>query len=283
MIKVILVPLDGTDHSAAILHTALVVARRFDAHIKVVHVRGHTSEPYMFSSVPKAFRDEYLKMTNQEIDQVADRIKQQFNDFCAEAKIKKTRQVNTREVSASLHLLEGNSQSVLGHESRLADVVAMSRPVKHRLGGSSVGEMHEQLMLNSGRPVMIVPPDWDAKRVDHAAIGWNDSVEASRTVSMTLPWLRKMKKVTVLGSKKREAQAGELVAYLKSHGCKSDSYILSSRSSNVGKTMLKACNRVGAEFLVVGGFSHTRTRQRLFGGVTSHLLANTNVITVMAH
>jgi len=34
---------------------------------------------------------------------------------------------------------------------------------------------------------------------------------------------------------------------------------------------------------VVGGFSHTRTRQRLFGGVTSHLLSNTNIITVMAH
>ena len=265
------------------LTNELVVARRFDAHIKVLHVRGHTSEPYMFSSVPQAYRDDYMKLANQEIDTVAARIKQQFDDFCAEGKVKKTRTVNTREVSASLHLLEGNPQAVLEHESRLADVVALSRPVKHRLGGSGVGELHELLMLHSGRPVMIVPPNWEAKRVDHAAIGWNDSVEASRTVSMTLPWLRQMKKVTVMGSKKREIQAGELVAYLKSHGCKAEAHILSSRSSNIGKTMLTACARVGAEFLVVGGFSHTRARQRLFGGVTSHLLSHTNVITVMAH
>jgi nucleotide-binding universal stress UspA family protein len=47
--------------------------------------------------------------------------------------------------------------------------------------------------------------------------------------------------------------------------------------------MLVSCGEIGAEFLVVGGFSHTRTRQRLFGGVTSHLLSNTNIITVMAH
>jgi nucleotide-binding universal stress UspA family protein len=47
--------------------------------------------------------------------------------------------------------------------------------------------------------------------------------------------------------------------------------------------MLEACDEIGAEFLVVGGFSHTRTRQRLFGGVTSYLLGNTDVITVMAH
>ncbi len=283
MIKIILVPLDGTDHGAAVLPTALVVAKRFDAHIKVVHVRGHSSEPYMFSGVPKAFRDEYMKLTNQEIDAVAERVKQQFSDFCTAGKVKKTRQVNTKEISASLHMLEGNPQAVLEHESRLADVVALSRPVRHRLGGASVGEMHELLMLHSGRPVMIVPPDWDAKRVDHAAIGWNDSVEASRAVSMTLPWLQQMKKVTVLGSKKRESQAGELVAYLKLHGCKAESHILSERSTNIGKTMLNACNKIGAEFLVVGGFSHTRTRQRLFGGVTSHLLAHTNVITVMAH
>ena len=283
MIKVILVPLDGTEHSATSLPTALVVARRFDAHIKVVHVRGHASEPYMFSSVPKTFRDDYLKLTQKEVDNVSSRVKQQFDDFCAEGKVKKTRGVDTREVSASLHVLEGDPQTVLEHESRLADVIALSRPVRHRLGGASVGEMHELLMLHSGRPVMIIPPDWDAKRVNHAAIGWNDSVEASRAVSMTLPWLRQMKKVTVLGSKKRETQAEELVAYLKWHGCKADSYILSSRGSKTGKTMLNACGNIGAEFLVVGGFSHTRTRQLLFGGVTSHLLAHTNLITVMAH
>ena len=38
MIKVILVPVDGSDHSAEVLDTALVIAKRFDSHIKVVHV-----------------------------------------------------------------------------------------------------------------------------------------------------------------------------------------------------------------------------------------------------
>ena len=100
---------------------------------------------------------------------------------------------------------------------------------------------------------------------------------------MTLPWLVQMKKVSVLASKKRETEGGELVEYLKRHGCKAEVQLLSSRSSNVGKAMLSTCNRIGAEFLVVGGFSRTRIRQRFFGGVTSHLLSHTNVITVMAH
>jgi nucleotide-binding universal stress UspA family protein len=91
-----------------------------------------------------------------------------------------------------------------------------------------------------------------------------------------------MKKVTVVVSKKREASAAEVVEYLKRHGCKADHFTISG-GGNVGKKMLEACDDIGAEFLVVGGFSHTRTRQRLFGGVTSYLLGNTDVITVMAH
>ena len=140
-------------------------------------------------------------------------------------------------------------------------------------------------MLRSGRPVMIVPPspEWQAHKVDHAAIGWNDSVEASRALSMTLPWLAQMKKVTVLVSKKREGDVEDVVRYLKRQGCKAGHHIITGRGSSVGKKMLENCKDIGAEFLVVGGFSHARTRQRLFGGVTSHLLANTDIITVMAH
>ena len=285
MIKIILVPVDGSERSAEVLDTALVIAKRFDAHIKVVHVRERAGEPFMFSGMPAAYREEYAKVSNRAADEVVDRVKQQFNGFCKENKIKVTRKPSAaREISASLHIHEGNPEAVLDRESRLVDVIAMSRPTKHRIGGPGVGELHESLMLHSGRPVLIVPPtsEWKAHRADHAAIGWNDSVEASRALGMTLPWLVQMKKVTVLVSKKREAGVGEVVDYLKRHGCKAD-YHLISGGGNVGKKMLAACGEIGAEFLVVGGFSHTRTRQRFFGGVTSHLLANTNIITVMAH
>jgi nucleotide-binding universal stress UspA family protein len=210
-------------------------------------------------------------------------VREQFKDFCKQNKVKVTRKPSSvKQVSASLHLLEGNAGDVLDRESRLVDVIAMSRPTQHRLGGRGVGELHERLMLHSGRPVLIVPPDWQPHRVDHAAIGWNDSVEASRALAITLPWLVQMKKVTVVVSKKREAGVGEVVEYLKRHGCKADYHAISS-GGNVGKKMLEACDEIGAEFLVVGGFSHTRTRQRLFGGVTSYLLGNTDVITVIAH
>ena len=286
MIKIILVPLDGSQRSVDVLDTALVVANRFDAHIRAVHVRQHSGEPFMFSEIPEAFRKNLVELNDKAVDSVVEAVQQQFNDFCARSGVKKLRKPNTRnEVAASLEVFEGNPETVLSRESRLVDVIAMSRPTRHRLGGGGVGELHEVLMLRSGRPVMIVPPspEWQAHRVDHAVVGWNDSVEASRALSMTLPWLAQMKKVTVLVSKKREESADEVIRYLKRHGCKASHQLITGRGANVGKKMLESCADLGAEFLVVGGFSHTRTRQRFFGGVTSHLLANTNIITVMAH
>lgn len=282
MIKIILVPLDGSDRSAEVLDTALVIAKRFDAHIKAVHVRERSIEPF---NLPAAFRAEYTKMSGRAIDEVVDNVRKQFNSFCNIHKIKVTKKSSaTNEISASLHVLEGDAEAVLDREARLVDVIAMSRPTKHRVGGPGVGELHESLMLHSGRPVLIVPPaeDWTPRRADRAAIGWNDSVEASRALCMTLPWLMQMKKVTVLVSKKREESAADVVDYLKRHGCKADHHVITG-GGNIGKKMLEACSEIDAEFLVVGGFSHARTRQRFFGGVTSHLLAHTNIITVMAH
>lgn len=286
MIKIILVPVDGTERSADVLDTALVIANRFDAHIKVVHVREHASEPFMFSGMPASYREEFARMSSKAIDSVVATVRAQFNTFCEQGGVKITRKPSTsQEITASLHVLEGDAETVLDRESRLVDVIAMSRPTKHRIGGTGVGELHESLMLHSGRPVLIVPPtpEWKAHRVDHAAIGWNDSVEASRALCMTLPWLAQMKKVSVLVSKKREQGVGEVVDYLKRHGCKADYHVLSGGGTNVGKKMLGTCAEIGAEFLVVGGFSHTRARQRLFGGATSYLLTNTDIITVMAH
>ena len=204
MIKIILVPMDGTERSADVLDTALIIANRFDAHIRAVHVREPSHEPFMFSEMPASYRKEYLKMTGQAVDTVVDGVQKQFNDFCERAGIRKVKRPGMSvQISASLLLLKGDAENQLARESRLADVVAMSRPTLHRIGGPAVGQLHESLMLRSGKPVLIVPPkaEWTPHKVDHAAIGWNDSVEASRALAMTLPWLSQMKKVSVLVSK----------------------------------------------------------------------------------
>ena len=283
MIKIILVPVDGGERSAEVLDTALVVASRFDAHIKVVHVREAGNEASFFAEMPTSLREEFVKLNREMTASAIDTVREQFKSFCENNRIPVTgKPSSAKQVSASLHILDGDVRAILEHESRLVDVIAISRPARLRAGGPGLGELHESLMMHSGRPMLIVPPEWKAHRANHAAFGWNDSVEASRALALTLPWLTQMKKVSVLASRKREAGALEVMDYLKRHGCRVDHHVFTG-GGNVGRKMLATCNEIGAELLVVGGFSHTRTRQRLFGGVTSYLLDNTDIITVMAH
>ncbi len=284
MIKIILVPIDGSERAAAVLDTAYIIAGRFDAHIKVVHVRERSSEPYLFADLPQKFREQYEQLASSAVDTVVEQVKRQFEAFVKKSGVTVAEKPGQAEgASASFEIIKGDPGTVLNHEARLVDVVLMSRPTRHRVGGLGVGERLESLLFHSGRPVLIVPPDWTARKVDHAAIGWNDSVESARALAMTLPWLPQMKKVSVLVSEKRDAQGDEVIEYLGFHGVKAEKQILSKQHDDVGERLLATCKDIGAEFLVVGGFSHTRTRQRFFGGVTSHLLSQTDIITVMAH
>ncbi|MEJ2345958.1 MAG: universal stress protein [Gammaproteobacteria bacterium] len=63
----------------------------------------------------------------------------------------------------------------------------------------------------------------------------------------------------------------------------SDVVLLDGKGDTVGEAMLNTCSEIGAELLVVGGFSQGRARQLFFGGVTGHLLSHSNILTVMVH
>ena len=282
MIKIILVPVGGSERGLEVLRTAYTIAQRFTAHIKVVHVMESNFDPLYYAEIPVSLREQFTELNARMAGSTEGVVRKQFKDFCTQNKIKVTRGPSrSKVISASLNLYQGNTGNLLERESRLVDVIAMPRP-EQRSGSVVFSDLQESLMLHSGRPVLLVPPGWDGHRTEHAAIGWNDSLEASRALALTLPWLVQMKKVTVLVSKKRAESGDDVVNYLKRHGCRAETHLL-GRGRNVGKLMLEACDQAGVEFLVVGGFSHARARQRLFGGVTSYLLENANVITVMAH
>jgi nucleotide-binding universal stress UspA family protein len=283
-IKLILAPLDGSAQSINALDTAHVVAARFGAHIKAIHVRQRLHEQYLFSNVPSSLKKNFAELASQATDQTVSQIRAQFEEFCGRLNVRKTNDVIADDgVSASLHIVDGSPVDTLIHESRLVDVVTIARPAG-KGGGLAVGERLESILMNSGRPVLIVPPDWHSHRAEHAAIGWNDSAEASRALQMTLPWLSQMQRISIICSDKRRASADRVVDYLGLHGCSAQVVSLDKQSGkSVGERMVALCSKIEAEFLVVGGFSHTRSRQRLFGGVTSHLLSNTKVITVMVH
>ena len=285
-IKKIMVPLDGSKSDTEVLNTALVMADRFGAHVEVLHVmpRATDTAPFTFARLPVKLKDTVVSEAERDSREKADAIQVVFETCCAKYNVP-IADKPTPGVTASWHEEQGRASEVLVPRARLSDMVAIARP---RRSGSTVrrspaGETLEAVMLQSGRPVLIVPPEWQATWVEHAAIGWNESLEVSRALAMTLPCLPFMKTVTIIVSTKREASAKALVEYLAWHGIEAEIQVFNKTHGSVGEIMLDLCVTVGAGLLIVGGFSHARAREMLFGGVTRYLLAHANVLTAMVH
>lgn len=285
-IQTILVPLDGSDAGTEVLDTAWVVASRFDAHIQAMHVMPDRmgAGGYYFSQVPAKLRDVVAEQVAKDAEDKAAKVKVIFDDFCQRNNVKVTSKPGSGP-SADWGTAAGHVNEILTRRARLVDVVAMPRP---RIRSSAVlrspvGETLEALIVESGRPILLVPPGWSARRCEHAAFAWNESLEASRALAMVMPWLPQMSSVSVLLSKKREASVQLLLDYLAWHGVKAEIQWLDNRGKSPKHAIDNVCAEIGADFLVIGGFSRARARQRLFGGVTSHLLSNSKIITVMVH
>lgn len=285
-VKSILVPLDGSEASFAVLDTALVVANRFNAKIKGMHIRSKTGDlPFELDYVPEKLKRSVVVEAERVSTENARAVYDQFVEYCKKHDIAVGDSLNDESVGAVWREEMGSVSDVLIRHGRLCDVIATSRPARKKgsVLRSPAGEKMESLLMRAGRPILMVPPDWSAHRVGRAAFAWNESLEASRAMAMTMPWLTQMDEVTVILSRKREAGVPDLKEYLTLHGVKSNFQFLPDKPKSVGQAILDCCSSNRIEMLVVGGFSHARSRELVFGGVTRFLLINSNVITVMVH
>lgn len=292
-IKSILVPLDETQRSFNVLETAFVVARRFGAHVSAVHVQQNTalSEPFVYSNLTGSLKEAVVRETAQASERAASAVKSRFEVACAAAGVRVVDNIlgamgkTDAEVTASIEDVDGRTVDVLIERARVSDLTAIASPQlgENTIRQTPVGETLESIMMGSGRPVLIVPRDWVAKRCENAVIGWNDSVQASRALATTIPWLKTMQSVTVVLSRARAERADILQGYLSTHGIKANIVILNRGELETGAALLERCREISADFLVVGGYSRARPRQLLFGGVTRHLIKHTDIVTVMVH
>lgn len=280
--KTILVPLDGGDLSEAMLETALTAAQRFKAHIEVLYVRTNPEDMVRQATARLSdnMRQAVLEAAARSADERPNALRKTFESFFHKHKVAITEKPSAAATASAQWREEtGNSAAVLVRRGRLSDLILLAHP------GDSVpaAEMLETALLETGRPVVIVPATAQKCIASRITIGWNASAEAARAVAQAMPCLTTADRVTVLASQKRSASAQELADYLKWHGVKPAVNIFETGSRSVGETLLEESRGLDADLLVIGGYTHTRARQLLFGGVTRHLFEAADIPVMMAH
>jgi nucleotide-binding universal stress UspA family protein len=147
----------------------------------------------------------------------------------------------------------------------------------------------EAALFQSGRPVVIVPYiQKDGLKLDRVSVCWDGSRNAARAVADALPLLRKAKTVevvVVIGAhgKSQELPGADIAHHLARHNLKVELSELVADDIDVPNTILSHAADVSTDFIVMGGYGHSRWREFVLGGATRAMLGSMTVPVLMSH
>ncbi len=176
----------------------------------------------------------------------------------------------------------------LAGQCRAADFLVTAPDI----GGALMGETRRtnigDLVMQSGRPVILVPSDIRECLLGHAVIAWKDRREARRAVADALPLLRRAAKVTI-AEVAHEAdidnaacRTHDVVTWLLGHGIAATSLVKVNDGSDV-ECLHRLLDEQNCDFLVAGAYGRSRVGEWIFGGVTTDLLLSPDRCTLVSH
>jgi nucleotide-binding universal stress UspA family protein len=277
----ILVPTAAHDRMTAVLETALLTARRFDSYIE-----GFAVRPLITEYVPVDMVGG-LTWTRDDIsDEQAVRVSRDtFDRFMAERGVARWREGG--EAGLGYGWLEDASagDTFVSSHARVFDITVLGRPTSGQAEPSMA--TLEAVLFESGRPILIAPPAPPSTIGDVVGIAWNGSTETARATAFAMPFLRQARRVVVMtaeGGPLHEGPSGEQLARsLRLNGVPAEASLVKGDRRSLGDTFLRASASFGVDLLVKGAYTQSRLRQMIFGGTTSHILAEATLPVLMAH
>jgi nucleotide-binding universal stress UspA family protein len=144
----------------------------------------------------------------------------------------------------------------------------------------------ETALFESGRPILIAPPSPPANLGQNVVIAWNGSTETARTIAMAMPFLARAEQVLVLSVDEGMVpgpSAAEVAQNLVRNRIQARSRHAQAAGRGAGAAILEEAAAAGADLLLKGAYTHSRLRQMIFGGATSHILGAAEIPVIMAN
>jgi nucleotide-binding universal stress UspA family protein len=176
----------------------------------------------------------------------------------------------------------------LTHQARTADLFITGVDHDNSLFDVSRHVDVGDLVMQLGRPALIVPHAMNTLHLNHVVIGWKDTRESRRATLDALPLLAKATHVSVveiaadkhLGA--AQAHLQDVVGWLARHGIKADSLAAPKIGEDSDRLNAIADER-GADLVVAGAYGHSRLREWALGGVTHDLLLRAQRCSLVSH
>lgn len=265
--KDILVHLDGGDRDPLRIAAALTLAKRFGGRLTGLFARAEHFGP---SVVARRASDAF--------EAAATLSEQQFAEATKEAGIP----VRWWRLAHGEH---GHVTSETVVCARFADLVVLGQ---HHEGKDAPDDLIEQVILQSGRPVLVLPAVGDYPAIGtNVLIGWNGGREAARALHDSMPLIETAANVELL-TVRRQAPPGvalppvSITAHLEQHGVKVGREVLAGEDIGVMDLILSRAFDQGADLLVMG--AHGGYHLPFFKGQgTRYILKHMTLPVLMAH
>ncbi len=300
MIRSILVTATGDPTDAATFAAALAVARRFGAHLDVLHVRADaiSAGVAMASGAGTgALTAGLIEQLEADALQRETRARNGFERFCVESSLtvsgtptgepnaQADPQANPQPnaVSAEFHVETGREADWVTVYGRTSDLVVASRWDDGALARSTL----EAALLETGRPLLIPGPGAALRpeAIARIAIAWKPVPQAARAVALAMPLLSRATEIiiaTVEENADEHDEIDRLIRYLGWHGRNATVARMRPGPDGPAAALLSAITG-RADLLVMGGYGHSRVREWVFGGFTQHVLAGAPLPVLMTH
>ena len=155
---------------------------------------------------------------------------------------------------------------------------------------STVGEIiAESTLFESGRPMIMVPYIQKAPlKLDNVMVCWDGSRPAARAIADAMPLLTKAGRVEIVmitneRGKQHEIEGADMGQHLARHGLKVDVHRITGGDIDVADALLSHAADSAADFLVMGGYGHSRLREFVLGGVTHSIFRSMTVPALLSH
>ena len=192
-------------------------------------------------------------------------------------------------VSAETRILDatfGGAATLFAQIARRFDLAVVGQAQAEH--GASDDLMIEGALFESGRPLVVVP--YIQKRgltLERVLVCWDGGRTAARAVGDAMPFLERAKAVDIVivaeERKNDEITGATMSEHLARHGVAAQVKRLARGDIAIEDVILSYAADSGADFMVMGGYGHSRLREFILGGVTRGILASMTLPVLMSH
>jgi len=171
----------------------------------------------------------------------------------------------------------------VARQARCADLIITGVSASTGLG-VDIGD----LIMESGRPVLLIPATVKKLNFEHVVVAWKDTREARRAVAAALPLLKIASRVSIIemaGPEDTDAardRVQDVAHWLSRHGTHAEASV-GAASGDETQAFGDITKAQGADLIVAGAYGHSRLREWVLGGFTRHLLNESGVCSLVLH